>query len=437
MAPAGFEMRGVILRFTDDNEIIRDEDYRAILVGVQMDVDISYSMEELWALAEAAGVDVAGEMIQNKERPNTATYIGKGKVDELAEMCVNMEADTVIFNDELSGMQLRNLEDRLNVRVIDRTILILDIFAARAVSREGKLQVELAQLQYRLPRLTGFGKSLSRLGAGIGTRGPGEKKLETDRRHVSKRMDEIKKDLAEVKDNRSTQRARRQKSGIPVVALVGYTNSGKSALMNRMLQMTEKEEKSVFEKDMLFATLDTAQRNVKLDTNQEFILIDTVGFVSKLPHSLIRAFKATLEEVTFADLLLHVVDVSYPDHDFHINVTDSVLKEIGAGEKDKLMIFNKIDIAEEMSLPLSGEETLYISATRGDNLDLLIQRIREKLFSDRVTVTMLVPFDRGDISSYLCEKCKVIRMDYTEKGTEFEVEISKQDYGRLEQFLVQ
>jgi GTP-binding protein HflX len=200
--------------------------------------------------------------------------------------------------------------------------------------------------------------------------------------------------------------------------------------------MTDKEEKSVLEKDMLFATLDTAQRNVKLDTNQEFILIDTVGFVSKLPHSLIRAFKATLEEVTYADLLLHVVDVSYPDHDFHISVTNSVLKEIGAGDKEKLMLYNKIDIADEMSLPHNGEEILYISATRGDNLEMLIQRIKEKLFSDRVVVSMLVPFDRGDISSYLCDQSRVIEMEYKENGTEFVAEISKKDYGRLEQFVI-
>lgn len=426
-----------MVKFNDQNEVIRDEEYRAILVGVQMGEDISYYMEELWGLAEAAGVDVAGEMIQNKERPNTATYIGKGKVDELAQMCEAMEADTVIFNDELSGMQIRNLEDRTGVRVIDRTILILDIFADRAVSREGKLQVELAQLQYRMPRLTGFGKSLSRLGAGIGTRGPGEKKLETDRRHISSRMDEIKKEMQEIKNNRSTQRARRQKSEIPVVALVGYTNSGKSAVMNKLLEITEKEEKNVFEKDMLFATLDTSQRSIKLDTNYEFVLIDTVGFVSKLPHSLVRAFKATLEEVVYADLLLHIVDASYEASDFHIDVTNKVLNDIGAGEKEKVLVYNKIDLLPEpYDMPLNEGETLYISAKRGDHMETLIDKIKEKLFSDRVTVEMLIPYDRGDISSHLCDKCKVSSMDYEENGTRFHVELTIADYNRLRAYVV-
>ena len=241
-----------MVRFNEKNEIIKEEDYQAILVGLQLGEDISYSMEELSGLAQAAGVTVLGQMIQSLEKPNSATLIGKGKVEELAQMCANMEADTVIFNEELSGMQLRNLEESLSVRVIDRTILILDIFAARATSKEGKLQVELAQLQYRLPRLTGFGKSLSRLGGGIGTRGPGEKKLETDRRHVAGRMDDIKKELARIKNTRSVQRTQREKAQIPVVALVGYTNSGKSALMNRLLSMSEKEDKAVKEKDMLF-----------------------------------------------------------------------------------------------------------------------------------------------------------------------------------------
>ncbi|MDD6042951.1 MAG: GTPase HflX, partial [Eubacteriaceae bacterium] len=286
-----------MLRFNENNEIITEESYRAILVGLQRREDITYSMNELEGLAEAANAQVLGKVVQTLEKPNTATLIGKGKVEEVAELVKNMEADTVIFNDELTGAQLRNLEDALDVRVIDRTILILDIFASRAESREGKLQVELAQLKYRMPRLIGFGKSLSRLGGGIGTRGPGEKKLETDRRHIEKRMDDIKAELAQLRKTRSTQRSKREKSSIPVVALVGYTNSGKSALMNRLLSITEKDDKTVMEKDMLFATLDTKQRNIKLDTNHEFILVDTVGFVSKRPHSLIEAFKATLEEV--------------------------------------------------------------------------------------------------------------------------------------------
>jgi len=427
-----------MLRFNENNEVIRADEYKAILVGLQRDreEDISYSMEELKGLAEAANVEVLGMMTQNLERPNTATLIGKGKVEELAEMVRNMEADTVIFNDELTGMQLRNVEDAVGVRVIDRTILILDIFADRASSREGKLQVELAQLQYRMPRLTGFGKSLSRLGGGIGTRGPGEKKLETDRRHIEKRMYEIKSELEQIKNTRGVQRAKREKSEIPVVALVGYTNSGKSALMNRLLMLTEKEEKTVFEKNMLFATLDTAQRSVVLDTNHQFILVDTVGFVSKLPHSLVNAFKATLEEVAFADLLVHVVDSAYENHEFHINVTNKVLKEIGAGDKEKIMAFNKIDLIEDpgMIVPVQGADNICISAKQDINIDQLIELIKSKIFRDQVRAQLLVPYTRGDISSYLCEKAKVNVMDYRENGTYFDVELKTADYQRYKEY---
>lgn len=425
-----------MLRFNENNEVIREDEYRAVLVGLQRDEDISYSMEELKGLAEAAGVEVLGQMIQNLERPNTATLIGKGKVEELAEMVKNMEADTVIFNDELTGMQLRNLEDAVGVRVIDRTILILDIFADRASSREGKLQVELAQLQYRMPRLTGFGKSLSRLGGGIGTRGPGEKKLETDRRHIEKRMYDIKSELAQIKNTRGVQRAKREKSEIPVVALVGYTNSGKSALMNRLLTITEKEEKTVFEKNMLFATLDTQQRSVTLDTNHQFILVDTVGFVSRLPHSLVNAFKATLEEVAYADLLVHVVDASYENHDFHIEVTNKVLEEIGAGGKEKIMAFNKIDLVEDPSsvIPVPGTDNICISAKYDRNIDELIELIKNKIFKDMVRVQLLVPYTRGDISSYLCEKARVFGMEYKDNGTWFDVELKAADYQRLKEY---
>lgn len=425
-----------MLRFNENNEVIREEQYRAILVGLQRDEDISYSMEELKGLAEAAGAEVLGSMVQNLEKPNTATLIGKGKVEELAEMVKNMEADTVIFNDELTGMQLRNLEDAAGGRGIDRTILILDIFASRASSKEGKLQVELAQLQYRMPRLTGFGKSLSRLGGGIGTRGPGEKKLETDRRHIEKRMYDIKSELAQIKNTRGVQRARREKSEIPVVALVGYTNSGKSALMNRLLSMTEKEDKAVFEKNMLFATLDTQQRSVTLDTNHQFILVDTVGFVSKLPHSLVDSFKATLEEVAYADLLLHVVDSSYENHDFHIEVTNKVLEEIGAGDKEKIMVFNKIDLVEDPSsvLPVAGEDNIYISAKYGRNIDGLVDLIKSKIFKDLVRAKLLVPYSRGDISSYICEKAGVFEMEYKDSGTWFDVELKSADYQRLKEY---
>ena len=425
-----------MLKFNENNEIITEERYRALLVGLERKEDISYSMDELAGLAEAANAEVLGKVVQTLEKPNTATLIGKGKVEEVAQLVQNMEADTVIFNDELSGAQLRNLEDALNVRVIDRTILILDIFAARAESREGKLQVELAQLKYRMPRLIGFGKSLSRLGGGIGTRGPGEKKLETDRRHIERRMDDIKEELAQLRKTRGVQRSRREKSSIPVVALVGYTNSGKSALMNRLLSDVDKEEKQVMEKDMLFATLDTKQRSIKLDTNREFILVDTVGFVSKLPHSLVEAFKATLEEVLYADLLLHVVDASYENNKFHIDVTNRVIDEIGAGDKEKVTVFNKIDLNPDFEPPATGTEQLFVSAKENINIDKLIEAIKSRIFADKVSTKLLIPYDRGDISSYLCEKALVNAMDYEEGGTKFTLEMSLEDYQRLKKYEV-
>lgn len=425
----------LMLKFNEHNDVITEEYYRAILVGLQTAEDITYSMEELKGLAEAANAQVLGQIIQTLERPNTATFIGKGKTEELRELAENMEADVAIFNDELTGMQIRNLEEIVGIKIIDRTILILDIFARWAVSREGKLQVELAQLKYRLPRLTGFGKSLSRLGGGIGTRGPGEKKLETDRRHIERQMTEIKAELERLRKTRSVQRAKREKSELPVVALVGYTNSGKSALMNRILKEADKEEKSVAEKDMLFATLDTQQRSVRLDASREFILVDTVGFVSRLPHGLIEAFKSTLEEVLYADLLLHVVDASYEENRFHIEVTDKVLAEIGAGSKEKLMVFNKVDLVPSLSMnPSSGTDTLFVSAKEGLHMDMLLEEIQKRIFGKKLRIRLLIPYARGDISSYLCEKAQVLSMDYEEEGTRFEVEIDQDIYQRLKEY---
>ena len=425
-----------MVRFNENNEVIRDEEYTAILAGIQLREDISYSMEELAGLAEADGVTVAGQMIQSLERPNTATLIGKGKVEELAELCRNMEADMVIFNDELSGVQLRNLEEALEVRVIDRTILILDIFADRAVSREGKLQVELAQLQYRMPRLTGFGRSLSRLGGGIGTRGPGEKKLETDRRHIAGRIDDIKAELARIGKTRQVQRSGREKSQIPVVALMGYTNSGKSAIMNRLLQLSEREDKTVSSQDMLFATLDTQHRKITLEQGSEFILIDTVGFVSRLPHSLVEAFKSTLEEVRYADLLIHVVDSSYENRDFYMEVTNKVIEQIGAGDKDQIVAYNKMDIAKSVPLDVSGHEAVYLSAKTGENVNVLVEKIREKIFGGRVEMTLLIPYQRGNITSYLCENAQIFSMEYEEEGTLLHGKLEREDALRYGSFAV-
>ena len=425
-----------MVRFNENNEVIRNEEYTAILAGIQLREDISYSMEELAGLAEADGVAVAGQMIQSLERPNTATLIGKGKVEELAELCRNMEADMVIFNDELSGVQLRNLEEALEVRVIDRTILILDIFADRAVSREGKLQVELAQLQYRMPRLTGFGRSLSRLGGGIGTRGPGEKKLETDRRHIAGRIDDIKAELARIGKTRQVQRSGREKSQIPVVALMGYTNSGKSAIMNRLLQLSEREDKTVSSQNMLFETLDTQHRKITLEQGSEFILIDTVGFVSRLPHSLVEAFKSTLEEVRYADLLIHVVDSSYENRDFYMEVTNKVIEQIGAGDKDQIVAYNKMDIAKSVPLDVSGHEVVYLSAKTGENINVLVEKIREKIFGGRVEMTLLIPYQRGDITSYLCENAQIFSMEYEEEGTLLHGKLEREDALRYGSFAV-
>ena len=428
-----------MINIDENNNVISEQSCNAILVGVSTGEDIAYSMEELSSLAEAAGLSVIGEMTQTLEKINSATFIGTGKLEELSEMAKNMEADIIVFNDELSGMQLRNIEDAAGVKVIDRTMLILDIFASRAMSKEGKLQVELAQLRYRLPRLLGFGKSLSRLGGGIGTRGPGEKKLETDRRHIERRIDDIRREMKELTASRSVQRSKRERSEIPVAALVGYTNSGKSSIMNRFLADENREEKQVFEKDMLFATLDTSQRLVSLSDKHSFILVDTVGFVSKLPHSLVQAFKSTLEEALTADVLIHVVDASFKDAAFHIEVTRSVLKELNADNKDCILVFNKCDLIDDRnSLDYFPEskDAVFISAKTGEGFSELADALNKALFAGMKTVELLIPYSDGAAVSALMEKTSPVLSEYREDGTYIKTELSEADCGRYGKYII-
>ena len=285
-----------------------------------------------------------------------------------------------------------------------------------------------------MPRLTGFGKSLSRLGGGIGTRGPGEKKLETDRRHIAGRIDDIRSELKRLNRTREVQRSGREKSQIPVVALMGYTNSGKSAIMNRLLCMSEKDDKTVSSQDMLFATLDTQHRKIELEPGCEFILIDTVGFVSRLPHSLVEAFKSTLDEVKYADLLVHIVDGAYENRDFQIEVTDQVIRQIGAGHKEKIMVYNKMDIAPEKPVDTSGNDVVYVSARTGSNMHELIRLIKDKIFGGRIETYLLVPYEKGSVTSYLCENAEIISMDYKEKGTLIHGRFSEEDYGKFKEY---
>lgn len=426
-----------MIDFTEDNQVKTEDHFTAILVGVDLGAgDAERSLDELAALAEAAGGETAGFVVQRMERPRPATFIGKGKVEELADMCANGTADTVIFDDELTGAQIRNLEESLGVRVIDRTILILDIFARRAVSKEGKLQVELAQLQYRMPRLMGFGRSLSRLGGGIGTRGPGEKKLETDRRHIRARIDDIRAELARAEKTAALKSKQRRRNEIPTVALVGYTNAGKSAIMNRLLAAEGREEKEVFSEDMLFATLDAEQRSITPEKGRGFVLSDTVGFVSKLPHDLIKAFRATLEEAATADLLVHVVDVSSPEMEHCMDVTEQVLKEIGAGDRDMIVAYNKADLLVDGRGPdgepfLPARPGILLSAKTGEGAEDLLQEILATLYGDRKTVTLRIPYARGDVLSYVCEKGVVLSMEHTEEGTVVTADLSGKDYDRV------
>jgi GTPase len=415
---------------------------RCILVGVNLKSDkhFEYTMEELANLAEALHVEVVGTVNQNLERVTPSHYVGTGKILEIKALYEETGANLVIFNDELSPSQIRNLERDLECKVIDRTMLILDIFGRRAKTREAQLQVELAKLQYMLPRLVGLHASLSRQGGGTGggfkNRGAGETKLELDRRKIEDQISKIKRDLEEVKEQRETQRKQRRKNEVPVVSIVGYTNAGKSTIMNQMLAKIGQDlNKQVFEKDMLFATLETSVRNIELEDNKTFLLTDTVGFVSKLPHHLVKAFRSTLEEARDADLLLHVVDVSNEEYKFMMDVTNQTLKAVGVEDIPTIYVYNKADLAD-MNYPLVSGDNIWMSAKKGEGLEELIQMIRSAIFSDYIKCDLLIPYDQGHIVSYLNEQATIFTTDYEEAGTKLSVEIKQADYNKFQQYVM-
>lgn len=388
----------------------------------QTSTSVDNSLDELQELVQTAGARTVGRLVQNREAVHPGTYIGKGKISELRDMVSGLHADAIICDDELSPAQLTNLQEELSCKVIDRTVLILDIFAAHASTSEGKLQVELAQLRYRSSRLTGLGKSLSRLGGGIGTRGPGEKKLEADRRMIRERISVLNRQLKELVQNRDTMRRQRSRSQIPAVAIVGYTNAGKSTLLNALT------EASVLEEDMLFATLDPTTRERELENGQKILFTDTVGFISKLPHQLVQAFRSTLEEAKYADLILHVVDASNPEYDFQMEVVYETLKELGIEKKPVITVFNKIDqVSNENDRAalkdLRSDDFVLISAREGTGFGCLLEKIEKLLNEGFVRIERVIPYaDAGQIQK-IRQYGRLEREEYREEGIYVEAEI--------------
>lgn len=410
---------------------------KVIIVGTDLGAypnSLETSMKELSDLVYADGAEVIGQMTQNLEKFNPKYLVGQGKVQEIKQMAENMEADAIVFNDELSGIQVRNLEDKIKKKVIDRTNLILDIFALRATTYEGKLQVELAQLEYQLPRLLGI-KGWSRTGGGIGTRGPGEQIIETDRRRLLREIDKIKEKLKKAKKTRNTIRTRRVNSKLPTVSLVGYTNAGKSTILNRI---KENDSKEVFVEDMLFATLDPSARRARLLSGREFIITDTVGFVSKLPTKLIEAFKSTLEEIKYSDLIVHVIDASSSDLEIAYNTTMNILTEIGIKDTKILTVFNKTDKIDLKNTPFPMEiktDKIYISAKNDKNMNELLEAIERNLPEEYIDVVLQFPYDDTDILYNLVERFGAKPL-YKDEGIEIEVSLDKDEYHKLKRYAI-
>ncbi len=424
------------------NVISKDGRERALLIGIETPQTVfisgvseaEISMKELVELASTAGAEVVEAVVQKRPARDAAYLVGKGKLKEISQTVQTKQIDLIVFDEELSSSQLRNIETHTGVKVIDRTGLILDIFAGRAKSREGRVQVELAQLNYLLPKLVGQGTALSRLGGGIGTRGPGETQLETDRRHIRRRIDYLKSQLQEIQGQRKVVRREREKNKMPVVAIVGYTNAGKSTLLNTLCSA------DVFAEDKLFATLDTTTRKLKLDDAVTVLLSDTVGFIRKLPHHLVEAFKATLEEAVLADLLLIVADASDPFAPDHIRVVDEILNDLGASGKPSIVVWNKWDkVAEDFRTPFfrDAREEMNVSALTGMGLDGLKTAIKQRLETRTEAVKLSIPFSEGWVLPYLYEKSSVKAVAYSENNAMVEVEIDKKCMDRIRPFIVQ
>ena len=423
------------------SEIVEDDAERAILVGIESEDDLI----ELAELAKACNVETIDAILQNRHKIDSALYIGRGKAEEIAGLRQAIRANIVIFDDELSGSQVRNLEEVLGCKVIDRTTLILEIFARRAKTREAKIQVELAQLKYRLPRLTGLGTMLSRTGAGIGTRGPGEKKLEIDKRRIREGIYELNKELEKIRNTRNVQREKRSRESISKVSLVGYTNSGKSTLRNALCDVaalksvTQKEK--VFEADMLFATLDVTTRALILPDNRVAAVTDTVGFIRKLPHDLVEAFKSTLEEVVYSDLLLHVVDASSDNAVIQIEAVDEVLRELNVIDKPTILVLNKIDKASQENILKIKEKnknlkTIEISAKDGTNLEELLKATCKELPYTLKKFKVLIPYTDQAMVAYLHRGSKVDSEEYNEEGTVMSVQGDDEVYNKCEKYIL-